>query len=300
MGAAAQSRLLDPAAERPPRARAVIFAVIMTVVLLVVFVDYITGTQLRVFPLYFIPIAAGSYLLSTRVGIAISVISGAGWLTSNWLAGEDKPGTLIWVLNTITMTVSFLTVNFLISALKLSILRERNASREDLLTGLANSRAFHEAAELLLQGARRSGRPLTLAYMDLDNFKSVNDTCGHAEGDQVLRVVGTVLKHSFRKSDLVARVGGDEFVVYLPDAGEDSARVALDHARANLLQAMAEHKWPVTVSVGAVTFSAPAVTLKEAMHCADELMYAVKALGKNRVHTRTVGPDLKPLPRPAD
>ncbi len=106
----------------------------------------------------------------------------------------------------------------------------------------------------------------------------------------MLRVVGAVLLKSFRRSDLTARLGGDEFAAFLPDTDEASAKVALEHARKALLEAMASGSWPVTVSIGAVTFADAGLSLKEALHCADDLMYEVKRMGKNRIHTQTAGP----------
>jgi diguanylate cyclase (GGDEF)-like protein len=281
--------LAEDAAETPgvPR-KCAILGISLAVVFLVAVLDYFTGVQIRVFPLYYLPIAFGTYYLSSKAGFFLGVSSTIGWLASNWLFSEDYFDSRVWIINTATMMISFLTISFLIARLKRGFDRERSLSRADQLTGLPNSRAFYEHAELLIAGARRSGRPFVIAYFDLDNFKIVNDERGHQTGDLVLKEVGRILREGLRASDVVARIGGDEFVAILPDTGAQDASVSLERIRTKLVEEMGARRWPVTVSIGAATFALAPATLDEALRFADDVMYEAKDSGKNRVHVRTV------------
>jgi diguanylate cyclase (GGDEF)-like protein len=173
---------------------------------------------------------------------------------------------------------------------------EQQLARTDALTQVANRRAFIEAAELELERARRSSRPLTLAYVDCDDFKHINDTLGHAEGDALLVVVAQTLRGSTRAVDAVARLGGDEFGLLLPETDGPTAQALLTRLRDTLLQAMADHAWPVGFSCGAATFAVPAASVDQMMARADELMYEAKRSAKGSMRLAVVG---APVPREA-
>ena len=177
----------------------------------------------------------------------------------------------------------FLSVAFLATLLREERDMHKLEARVDTLTGLPNRRAFLEAAEAESRRSRRRKYALTLAYIDLDNFKAVNDQQGHGAGDDLLRVVGESLKASARESDAVARLGGDEFAILLPETDIDGAKIFLDNLRARLLKSMQTNRWPVTFSIGSITFSR-SVSVQEMIRRADELMYEVKQGSKNAIH----------------
>jgi diguanylate cyclase (GGDEF)-like protein len=186
------------------------------------------------------------------------------------------------------MTFSFLVIAVLIGKLRISLLHERDLSRRDGLTGLHNSRAFYEYGTFLIAGARRRGSGLALAFVDLDNFKLVNDQLGHQEGDEVLRLAGQMLQEHFRGSDLVARLGGDEFAVLMPETDEAAVRKVLERLRLRMQEAMLLRRLPVTMSIGAMAFTQAPASLADAVARADALMYEVKSSGKNRALVVTV------------
>jgi len=265
-----------------------IFALSLLLVAIISLIDYFTGVHVRIFPLYYLSIAFGAYFLSMKAGLFLAVLSSIAWVFSNLLIGLDSFGPVTWVVNITTMTLSFLLIAFLIGRLRAGLLRERDLSRRDQLTGLHNSRAFYEFGAFLISVSQRRRAPMTIGFIDLDNFKAVNDRLGHHEGDQVLREAGKLLQEHFRRSDLVARLGGDEFAVLLPDTVEADATLVLERLRARMQESMAHRGLPVTMSIGAVFFPKPPETLEEAVHAADELMYGAKKEGKNRliIHTR--------------
>jgi len=167
--------------------------------------------------------------------------------------------------------------------------REKEISRTDALTALANRRAFYEAADVERARAARYSRPVTLAYIDLDNFKHVNDSLGHAVGDELLTRVARLLKENLRFTDTAGRLGGDEFAILLPETGAQAAELVLKKLRQILLHAMSERNWPVTFSIGAATFIDNASSVNEMVQIADGLMYIVKKSGKDKIIVVIIG-----------
>ncbi|HLK36025.1 MAG TPA: diguanylate cyclase, partial [Polyangiaceae bacterium] len=161
----------------------------------------------------------------------------------------------------------------------------RRLATVDSLTGLLNRRAFLDAIDRERARSDRNMWPLSLLLLDIDHFKSVNDVHGHAAGDAVLKGVAGVLSKVARRSDLVARWGGEEFVVALPQTGEAGARIAAERARRAIAEAAiktpAGTPLNVTASVGVSSGMAPWKT-EPLLVAADEAMYAAKARGRNR------------------
>lgn len=159
----------------------------------------------------------------------------------------------------------------------------------DGMTGLTNHRTFKELAELALARARRSGRPLSLIMTDIDHFKSVNDTHGHAVGDDVIRGVANVLATSRRDVDLAARYGGEEFAVLLEDTDiEDAVQLAERlRERVGALQFDGAHgPFSVTLSLGVAPLAPTTMTLAELVDAADQALYGAKRAGRNQVVRR--------------
>ncbi len=170
---------------------------------------------------------------------------------------------------------------------------EQELARIDPLTGVANRRAFFEITEAERKRAERFGHPLTIAYIDADNLKQVNDSLGHEAGDAVLKTAGDILRLQIRSTDAVARLGGDEFALLLPGADVAAAEQVLHKLQETLLAEMEGHRWPVTFSIGAVVFVRPYDSCNRMLAKADTVMYSVKTSGKNalRIELATVAAD---------
>ena len=161
------------------------------------------------------------------------------------------------------------------------------AARTDFVTGAVNARYFNELLQMEISRIRRYPHPITLVYVDVDNFKIVNDLFGHRIGDEVLRCIASELKSQLRITDTVARLGGDEFVMLLPSTRQQEARVVVSKVYTNLSEKMRQRNWPVTFSMGAVTCEFSPYSAEQLVNMADELMYEVKNSTKNDVRFRT-------------
>jgi diguanylate cyclase (GGDEF)-like protein/PAS domain S-box-containing protein len=173
-------------------------------------------------------------------------------------------------------------------------------STTDPLTGLSNRRHFGAAAQLEVLRARRYGRPLAAVMVDLDHFKRVNDTHGHAAGDRVLVEVSGICLGLARKTDLKARLGGEEFCLLLPETTAESARVLAERLRTDIesLPFDAEGRpFRVTASVGIAGY-APGEELEELLGRADRALYEAKESGRNRVVLALTEPGAGPAPAP--
>lgn len=252
--------------------------------------DHVTGIELRLYPLYVAPVALVAWRLGLRAGFVTSTLALATWAVSNLLAGVTTP-LWAWVLNSLAHVAAFSVVVALVAFLQRSKTAERRLARSDPLTGILNARAFYEVASVELNRQRRYPRPMTLAFVDLDNFKGVNDRHGHKIGDRALVEVANAMRAATRVTDILARLGGDEFALLLPETDLEGARRLLQRLSASVAQAMAASSWPVSCSIGAVTFDTPPDSVDAIVTAADHLMYQVKASGKNAVHIEPLSPD---------
>lgn len=156
----------------------------------------------------------------------------------------------------------------------------------DHLTNVLNVGAFNERVTHELLRNRRYGRSGALLYLDLDNFKSMNDTYGHQTGDGVLRLVADALQRAVRQVDVVGRMGGDEFAVLMPET-DDLVAAAAARRLNETLRAAFDGTPAVTASIGVVSFGATPVTADDVLRRADQAMYEAKRMGKDRVvHVR--------------
>ena len=164
----------------------------------------------------------------------------------------------------------------------------------DALTGLYNYGYFKEALHYEVGKCRRYKIPLSLLFLDIDDFKRVNDTLGHLKGDKTMRQVGAILKQGIRQADLLCRYGGDEFVMLLSQTPPDQAMVLAERLRQKIAQSSMnwlEQRFKVTVSIG-VAGLGPEMSTEDLIKEADEAQYRAKQAGKNQV----AGPE--PFPRP--
>ncbi len=242
--------------------------------------DLSTSADLALTILYLAPIILGSWYVSARFGQVLAVLSAAVWLADGLLS-QISPLITCW--NTAIMLLFFLIFITLLTTLRDSYRREHALARRDPLTGAFNRRAFLDLLEDELTRLRRIALPLTLAYIDLDNFKAINDLLGHSVGDDLLTQSARLMTQNLRATDRVARLGGDEFVILMPATDVRAAEVALTRLKSTLQAVMQENRWPVTLSIGAVIFHEAPASLDQAITLADHTMYDVKRDGKDGI-----------------
>ncbi len=251
--------------------------------------DYLTGYELNFSIFYLIPVSLTAWNAGRQEGILTAGISAAFTVLANFMSGLRYSHPLILCWNFISDTLFFLVIVFAVTALRDAYERERALARKDFLTGIANRQAFHELAEREIERSKRYRRPLSVAFIDCDNFKTVNDTLGHDIGDALLHEVASALLKNLRTVDTAARLGGDEFIVMLPETDAGAADAAVKKIRNILLGTMQDHQWPVTFSIGIATFITPPDSVNELIKMADALMYNVKSGSKDMVRHEVIG-----------
>ena len=249
--------------------------------------DYLTDPEYSLSLFYLFPVILVAWFGGRTTSILFSLFAALAWLTAELLgkAYHDYPAALYW--NDFMELSFFLIVSFILSALKNALEQEKSTARTDHLTGISNRRNFYDLVDLELSISRRYGHPFTIISLDIDNFKTVNDTMGHLAGDTLLRMVAATMKDNIRTSDIVARLGGDEFAIFLPETGSKAAEAVILKVK-NGLQAAVQRDWPVTFSIGMVTFVKPPATVDEMIARADGLMYEAKAGGKDMIKDEIV------------
>lgn len=244
--------------------------------------DILTGSELAFSVFYLIPIGVVTWFSGRNPGLFISLVSAVMWFLADDLSGQSYSQPLIRYWNTAVRFGFFVVVTILLPVLR-ALEREKSLARTDYLTGIANRRHFFELAQTELERSQRYQHPITLAYIDLDSFKIVNDQWGHKTGDKLLCAVVDRAKSQLRGTDTIARLGGDEFVLLLPETDQVAAKMVIPKIHNILTDEMRLNGWPVTFSIGVLTCLDAQIPMDELVKRADGLMYFVKRNGKDAI-----------------
>ena len=255
------------------------------VVALIALLDWWTGPHLSFGVFYLLPVAACAWWGGFPPGILLATVATVLWCAVETSESPDTP-PIATVWNGIARFGTLILVASLAARVHAGIIQEQFLARTDPLTRAANGRHFYEAVADAAVRARREGEPLTLAYLDLDNFKQVNDRQGHAAGDAVLSGVADAIRAALNRTGLLARLGGDEFAILIAAVGADEAGLILARVHRCVTAEAAARNWGVGLSVGAITFETPDTDVDRMVQQADAQMYAAKHAGKGRIeHT---------------
>lgn len=252
---------------------------------------HVPADQLRIF--WFVTNVPGVFLLlGHRAGWAITVLSVIIVVIANPHSAAPYSANAIV---TFSLGMLYLALFFQIYAARSVSYFKRmqdynrtlhRMATHDMLTGVLNARAYYEVCDQLIRVAQRKGTSYAVLFVDLDHFKSINDTHGHAVGDAVLRAVAACLGTSIRESDALGRIGGEEFSIFLPDTGIDAAREVAEHVRCSieaLMPSIGEGRLRVTASIGVGRSGGGDQSMLAIQQQADQAMYVAKSRGRNRV-----------------
>lgn len=239
--------------------------------------------------LYYFPVAFAAWRLGRNVALFAGFVSTALWLllVSKGTTPDLQSLPLWWSFAAHLLTFSFVAV--VVSEMRDLFERERKLARQCHLTGALSGRAFRDVLDREVAAARKRGAPMALVYVDMDNFKALNDRFGHAAGDAALEAFSRGVVSVLRKGDHFARTGGDEFVVLLTGAASDR-RETVDLIRAAAYNAMQGLEMPVTCSMGAILVPGDRVIdAGDLVRRADKAMYEAKRAGKDGICIFEIG-----------
>src|SRR5437867_4834458 len=213
-------------------------------------VDVLTGPELSFSVFYLLPVFLTTFAAGRPAGIAVSTISAVVWLVADSASGAHY--SLWWApyWNASMRLGTFLTVTMLVSVLMGQLRKEQEMAGADPLTGALNFRGFYRAVTAELDRAARYSRSVTLAFLDVDDFKTVNDAFGHSQGDACLRLVTATVRRHIRQVDALGRLGGDEFVLLLPETGPEAGGYVGEKLRQAILKFMGGAVFAVTFRQG--------------------------------------------------
>lgn len=261
------------------------------VLIAVYLVDAVTPTRMSFYLFYFIPLSLTAYRSGTVFTWIMTALCALAWVGAN-ASTIRHDGIAIYCWNAAIRTLTFVYISGLILKLakehedvrqaheqmRWMFQQEKRHSRLDALTQVANTRGFKEELTEEVERCRRFGHPLSLLYLDIDKFKTLNDTHGHLYGDEVLTGVAGALKKSVRSVDMIGRLGGDEFIVLLPETPKEGAE-----ACARKVLECVRKDTGLSVSVGTASYTGTYPATDEMIRRADNAMYQAKKAGGHRV-----------------
>lgn len=245
----------------------------------------VTDADFTFASLVILPVLVIAWIGGKRNGLLVAVLAVAMWAIADIVSERQFSTQWIPWANAVTRLMTYSLVALLAAQVRLQFEREHEHATRDALTGLKNRRAFLEAGTAEVERSKRYEHPLAVIFLDLDDFKQLNDTKGHDAGDAALQATARAMLSALRSSDRVARLGGDEFAVLLPETGYDAA-VGAGRKIFIAVNTALEDFPPVKASIGVAWFGEADRLFPAMLKAADELMYEVKESGKNAMSSR--------------
>ena len=264
-----------------------IWSVCLTAILVPATLQIATDAEFTFAALELLPVLVIAWMGGKRNGLLLAFLAVAMWAVSDIVSERQFSAPWVPWANAATRLMTYSVVALLAAQLRLQFEREHELATQDALTGLQNRRAFLEAGDAEVERSKRYGRSLAVIFLDIDDFKQINDSKGHAAGDAALHATARALLAALRSSDQVARLGGDEFAVLLPETGYDAA--VETGRKIHLAVNMALEGFPpLKASIGVAWFEEVDRLFPAMLKAADELMYKVKESGKNDMRLRRI------------
>ena len=250
-------------------------------VLLITYLDYKVASTFYSFDvLYCLPVIQAARLgalhsmrrTDTQVPTVTAIMSAVAWsLVEAAIIWPDFPMSAL-AMNMFTRSVTFVVIGRVVATLW----KDREFARKDSLTDLGNRVEFFERFEIEQIRSERSGMPYSLLFIDIDKFKTLNDNLGHQVGDKALKTLADILRHNSRRIDTVARFGGDEFVLLLPETDPQSCEVLVERIDMAAASEFTAREWPISLSIGQITETGNKRSVDLILHDVDTKMYSAK------------------------
>ena len=270
--------------------RPVVLLLGLVLIAAIAWLDAATGPKLAFNVFYLLPVMLVAWgTASTACGLIAVLATFLVGPLEGYVNGFHFYSLPVAVWNAGMRTAVFCIVLLLLAEMRRLVARLQEQSLTDELTGVANRRAFLQVATLEVERSRRYRHELSLAYLDVDGFKAVNDRRGHTAGDRVLIALASAARAAARSVDTVARLGGDEFVVLMPETDDSAALPLAERFREVCCQAASAGAERITCSVGVVTFKEAPKDVAELLAKADGLMYEAKAAGGDSLRQGSAG-----------
>ena len=249
---------------------------------LIIFVlDLLTGSEIRLHVLYIFPLAVVAQY-SGQPKIVFIVFALTSILQVVTFAMQNASIATFITDVSVSISASLLII-YLATKGRQAYLTAEDQATHDSLTSLPNRRAFINSVDAEIARQKRYGGNFSIAAIDLDGFKQLNDTQGHAAGDEALRICADAMRECTRRTDSIARIGGDEFAVLMPNLVDDIGFASFDHLCNTIAAKMSDAGFAVTASIGCKSFNIPPDSTSCALQQVDEVMYQAKHSGKNQV-----------------
>jgi diguanylate cyclase (GGDEF)-like protein len=239
-------------------------------------IHYLAGPEMTLSLFYLLPIMLTAWYVGLWAGVAVAFCCAGFWLLADLTVIDAFRRPIIPIVNETFRLLVFLIIAWITATLHKALSKQKVLANIDPLTRISNRRAFFDLAERELKRARRFSYPLSVLYLDLDNFKNVNDDLGHHVGDELLCLVAQHIQRHIREIDIPARLGGDEFCVLLVDSTPIASHRVSQKLQLGISELMRSKNWPVTISIGAATYLSFPGCVSEMIAAADQLMYTAK------------------------
>ena len=269
--------------------REILILIVCTLAVIIGIVDYITSFDISISFFYLAPILLAAWYIDRTTGVVLSITSAIIWFITSAITIPSR-GIQIWVLiwNAAILLGFFLVSTVLLANLRRSLGRERKLARTDYLTGILNSRAFHEEANIEIARAKRSQKPFTIAYFELVNFKEITTRFGHAQEEKVLRFICRELSRYLRVTDVIGRMGGEEFIILFSETDQQNATSVIARLYSLLIAEIHKKEWPIMISMGVLTCNETTIELNKVLNEIDKMMYGAKRSGKSQITYRVL------------
>lgn len=266
-----------------PHSKEIVFLkiAVIAIVFAISYLHLIAGPLFEFHLFFFIPIIIASWFTSNSFSYFILGLVIFSWTIGDYLITKETINPLPFAFNAVMHACIIIYLNYLLGYIRQQLIKESQLAREDSLTKILNRRGFYENAETVFSTAHRHQLAVTCIFIDLDEFKSINDTYGHKTGDQLLYETAQIIKANIRKTDIAGRLGGDEFCIILLNVNSNQAMDFSENLRNTLNEKMQQHNWNTTFSMGVVSYDSAPESFQDVIQQADNLMYQVKKNGRN-------------------